>query len=154
VRLFTRQGRSRDDLCRDYPLDLAPIIARETVAALAGHVTVSPTGAADSSATASVSRTRPVRTMTSGPALHSTTAAPRRRLPAWHAPVVIGLPPVVAAGEAQSRAYSAAMQADHAGLEGIMDALLARVRRGEEAHIPGMLVQSLIEVDPSSPVRS
>jgi hypothetical protein len=50
--------------------------------------------------------------------------------------------------EAQSRAYSAAMQADHAGLEGIVDALLARVRRGEEARIPGMLVQSLIEVDP------
>lgn len=50
--------------------------------------------------------------------------------------------------EAQRRAYSAALGADQAGLEGIVDALLARVRQGDEAHIPGMLVQSLIEIDP------
>lgn len=49
--------------------------------------------------------------------------------------------------EAQRRAYNAAARADHADLEDIVDALLARVRQGDEAHIPGMLVQSLIEVD-------
>jgi hypothetical protein len=50
--------------------------------------------------------------------------------------------------EAQRRAYSAAVAADHAELEGVVDALLARVRRGDEAHVPGMLIQSLIEIDP------
>jgi hypothetical protein len=50
--------------------------------------------------------------------------------------------------EAQRRAYRVAVGADHAGLEATIDALLARVRQGDEAHVPGMLVQSLIELDP------
>ena len=50
--------------------------------------------------------------------------------------------------EAQRRAYSVALTADHAALEGIVDTLLLRVRQGDEAHVPGMLLQSLIEIDP------
>ena len=33
-------------------------------------------------------------------------------------------------------------------MEGIVDALLAHVRQGDDAHVPGMLLQSLIEIDP------
>jgi hypothetical protein len=40
------------------------------------------------------------------------------------------------------------LTADHAALESIVDALLVRVRQGDEAHVPGMLLQSLIEIDP------
>jgi len=50
--------------------------------------------------------------------------------------------------EAQRRVYTVALTADHAGLEGIVDALLDRVRQGEDAHVPSMLLQSLIEIDP------
>lgn len=50
--------------------------------------------------------------------------------------------------EAKRRAYSAAVGADHAGLEGIVDALLVHARQDDEAHVPGMLIQSLIEIDP------
>jgi CAP12/Pycsar effector protein, TIR domain len=50
--------------------------------------------------------------------------------------------------EAQRRAYAVASTADHAGLEGIVDALLERVRQGADAHVPGMLLQSLMELDP------
>jgi predicted nucleotide-binding protein with TIR-like domain len=50
--------------------------------------------------------------------------------------------------EAQRRAYSVALTTGHAGLEGTVDALLERVRQGDEAHVPCMLVQSLIEIDP------
>ena len=50
--------------------------------------------------------------------------------------------------EAQRRAYTVALTADHAGLEGIVDALLERVRQGDDAHVPCMLLQSLIEIDP------
>lgn len=50
--------------------------------------------------------------------------------------------------EAQRRAYTVALTADHAGLEGIVDALLEPVRQGDDAHIPCMLLQSLIEIDP------
>jgi hypothetical protein len=50
--------------------------------------------------------------------------------------------------EAQRRAYGVALTADHAGLEGTVEALLARVRQGDDAHIPCMVLQSLIELDP------
>jgi hypothetical protein len=50
--------------------------------------------------------------------------------------------------EAQRRAYSVASTADHAGLESMVDALLACVRQGDDAHVPCMLLQSLIEIDP------
>jgi hypothetical protein len=50
--------------------------------------------------------------------------------------------------EAQRRAYAVASTTDHEGLEGIVDALLERVRQGDDAHVPCMLLQSLIEIDP------
>jgi hypothetical protein len=50
--------------------------------------------------------------------------------------------------EAQRRAYSAALAANHAGLAALVDELLTRVRQGDDAHVPGMLIQSLIEIDP------
>jgi hypothetical protein len=50
--------------------------------------------------------------------------------------------------EAQRRAYTVALTADHAGLEGTVDGLLERVRQGDDAHVPCMLLQSLIEIDP------
>jgi hypothetical protein len=50
--------------------------------------------------------------------------------------------------EAQRRAYSVALAADHSGLTGVVDELLARVRQGDDAHVPGMLLQSLMEIDP------
>jgi hypothetical protein len=75
-------------------------------------------------------------------------AAPVTRHPAPAAdPLLSGL----ALGdweESRRRAYSVALIADHAELESIVDEILAHVRQGDDAHVPTMLLQSLIEIDP------